>query len=83
MVERLGQTSHDREVLGSIPAKIENIFPYDSWKIYEQLKAEAYLYVMINEPMTCRTLNRQQSLMVGPEPKTSILNKKINKIDEN
>ena len=41
---------------------------------HKELGAEAYYDVMINSPMTCFTLNRLQSLMVGCE--TSILTKK-------
>ena len=38
---------------------------------HKQLRAEAYLYVMINAPIACLTLNKLPTiLMVGRETKT-------------
>ena len=66
---------HDREVPGSIPAKIGNYFSV--WfmdvvgKPHNHLGAKAYYYFMNYAPLTYLTLNRlNKSLMVGHEKQT-------------
>ena len=48
---------------------------------HKQLRAEAHYYVMIDAPITCLTLSRLQSLLVGREKsirtKTSVSSKEL------
>ena len=63
------QTTQDRNDSGSIPirGKKSKSSMDVLGSLHEQLGAEAYYQVTINERMTCLTLNRLQVLMVGRE----------------